>query len=222
MTLPLLLDAEAVVLDLDGLLIDSETACFETANEILSRFGHRLASEEFTAFVGRSVENLYAWLAHSFALPTTIDYLIAQRYPIIASRYASPVLMPGAAELVNRLAFDGLPVAIASSSPTPLVLAALDGAGLRGLIQEVVADGHPDVTRLKPAPDLYLVACRLLGVDPGDACAVEDSAAGATAALAAGLTTVIVPSEWTRGSAFPSAALSAASLTDISFRFPPR
>lgn len=222
MTLPLVIDAEAVVLDLDGLLIDSETACFETANEILSEFGHRLSSDDFAAFVGRPVDEFYAWLARSFALPSTVDDLIGQRGRIIASRYAQPVLMPGAAELVSRLASDGMPVAIASSSPTPLVLAALDGAGLRGLIQAVVADGHPDVTRLKPAPDLYLVACRLLGVDPRAACAVEDSATGAAAALAAGLTTVVVPSDWTSGSAFPAAALSAPSLTDISFRLPPR
>lgn len=222
MTLPLVIDAEAVVLDLDGLLIDSETACFETANEILSEFGHRVSSDDFAAFVGRSVDEFYAWLAQSFALPSTVDDLIGQRGRIIASRYAQPVLMPGAAELVSRLAADGIPVAIASSSPTPLVLAALDGTGLRGLIQAVVADGHPDVPRLKPAPDLYLVACRLLGVDPRAACAVEDSATGATAALAAGLTTVVVPSDWTSGSAFPPAALSAPSLTDISFRLPPR
>jgi len=214
----LALRSDAVVLDLDGLLIDSETACYETANAILGQFGCHLEAEEFAAFVGISVREFYGWLVERFALPVAVDELLAQRSRIIATRYARPVLMPGAAQLLDQLADVGIPVAIASSSPTSLVTSALEGAGLRSMVQVVVADGHPDVTRLKPAPDLYLVACRLLGVQTQAACAVEDSATGATAALAAGLTTVVVPSKWTSSADFPRGVLRASSLTAISFQ----
>lgn len=218
----LMLRSDAVVLDLDGLLIDSETACYETANAILGRFGCQLEPEAFAAFVGISVREFYGWLAERFSLPVAVDELIAQRSRIITKRYARPVLMPGATELLRQLADIGIPVALASSSPAPLVMSALEGAGLRSMVQVVVADGHPAVTRLKPAPDLYLVACRVLGVQTQAACAVEDSATGAKAALTAGLTTVVVPNKWTSNADFPPGVLRASSLTAISFQPLPR
>ena len=83
------------------------------------------------------------------------------------------------------------------------------------MVRAVVADGHPDVKSLKPAPDLYLVALAALGVSAEFGVALEDSPTGSRAALAAGLTTIAVPSDWTREREFPTEVIHANSLHDV-------
>jgi HAD superfamily hydrolase (TIGR01509 family) len=95
--------------------------------------------------------------------------------------------MPGAVELVAAL--DGVPHGVASSSPRRLVEAALDGTGLAF---DVVVVGD-EVDHPKPAPDLYVEACRQLGVAPAEAIALEDSATGVAAARAAGMFVIGIP-----------------------------
>ncbi|MDP9468017.1 MAG: HAD-IA family hydrolase, partial [Chloroflexota bacterium] len=97
---------------------------------------------------------------------------------------------PGALELVERLR-GRVPLGLASNSPRRLVDAALRTAGLTDVFDAIVT--ADDVARAKPAPDLYLLACERLGVAPGEALALEDSASGVAAAKAAGLTCIAVP-----------------------------
>jgi HAD superfamily hydrolase (TIGR01509 family) len=97
---------------------------------------------------------------------------------------------PGAVELVERLR-NRVPLALASNSSRPLVEAALRTAGLTDAFDAIVT--ADDVPHPKPAPDLYLLACERLGVQPGEALALEDTAPGIAAAKAAGLTCIAVP-----------------------------
>jgi HAD superfamily hydrolase (TIGR01509 family) len=99
---------------------------------------------------------------------------------------------PGAVELVNRLReLDGVAVGLASNSSRDLVDVALRVAGLTGAFDAIVTSD--DVSNAKPAPDIYLLSCQRLGVEPSEALALEDTAPGIAAAKAAGLTCIAVP-----------------------------
>jgi len=124
---------------------------------------------------------------------------------VISSR-AEP--MPGAAELVSALR-GHLPLAVVSNSERRLVELSLGRAGLTGVFEVIVAG--EDVANGKPAPDLYLRACELMGADPSTTLAFEDSLVGVNSAKAAGLTVVGVPTVTQDGFA-PDHLL--ASLTD--------
>jgi len=116
--------------------------------------------------------------------------------------------MPGAVELLDRLAGRSR-LAVASNAPRAVLEAAIAGAGVRDRFEAAVS--ADDVPRPKPAPDIYLEACRRLGADPAASVALEDTATGLAAARAAGMRTIGVPSVST---AHLEADLVAGSLVD--------
>jgi HAD superfamily hydrolase (TIGR01509 family) len=118
---------------------------------------------------------------------------------------------PGALELVGALRDAGVPLAVASNSERPFVEGALGAAGLLdGTFVAVVS--ATDVEHHKPAPDLYLRACELLGAEPGRCAALEDSVPGVASARAAGLFTIGVP--YFPDGRLPEADMQAGSLAD--------
>jgi HAD superfamily hydrolase (TIGR01509 family) len=208
----------ALVLDLDGLLIDTEEACFQTARALLEHHraaGPSLTRGDYSAFVGRPIAESYAVLRERYGLAAAVPALVAERNQHILRWYRAPALLPGGEALVRAAHAAGLPLAIASAAPGPLVAAAIAALPIGRLFSTVVSADHPLVEAPKPAPDAYLAACRLLGVDPGQATAIEDSPAGATAALAAGMATIVVPNEWTRSEAFPAGVVRRESLVEV-------
>jgi HAD superfamily hydrolase (TIGR01509 family) len=111
----------------------------------------------------------------------------------MVERYAThgAPLIPGAVAAVRGLAATGTPIAVASSSHRAVIDAALGSLGIAGLFQVVVASD--EVAHGKPAPDVYLLTARKLGVDPGSCLVVEDSLNGVLAGRAAGMTVALVP-----------------------------
>jgi HAD superfamily hydrolase (TIGR01509 family) len=208
----------ALVFDLDGLLIDTEEACFQTARALLENHGApapSLTRGDYSAFVGRPINESYAALRDRYGLAAAVPELVAERNDHILGWYRAPALLPGAEALVREAHAAGMPLAIASAAPGPLVAAATEAMAIGKLFSAVVSADHALVDAPKPAPDVYLAACRLLGVAPAHATAIEDSPAGATAALAAGMATIVVPNEWTRSEAFPAGVVRRDSLVDV-------
>jgi putative hydrolase of the HAD superfamily len=213
------LQAQAVVFDLDGLLIDSETACFHVINQVLEPTGAVLTRERFARHIGHPARELYTNLSAEQGIELDPDDILVRRDELLVAYYDNPEPMPGALELINSLHESGIRIAVASSSHQELVNRAVTGLGLRGMVTAVVADGHPQVRHLKPSPDLYLVALAELGVEPELGVGIEDSPTGSRAALAAGLRTIVVPSEWTREREFPEDVLHVESLHDVRITF---
>jgi putative hydrolase of the HAD superfamily len=209
------LTARAVVFDLDGLLIDSETACFHVINRVLEPTGAVLTHERFAQHIGHSARSLYTNLSEEQGIALDPDDILVRRDELLVAYYDNPEPMPGAIELITSLHEAGIAIGVASSSHQELVNRAVDGLGLRSMVRAVVADGHPDVKSLKPAPDLYLVALAAIGVPAEFGIALEDSPTGSRAALAAGLTTIAVPSDWTREREFPDGVIHVDSLLDV-------
>jgi HAD superfamily hydrolase (TIGR01509 family) len=152
-----------VVFDCDGVLLDTEAAWTRAETTLFARYGRSYGPEEKRLLIGGS-------------LAATGE-----------ARGVEP--MPGALRMVDEL--QGRPVAVASNSERRLVDLALDGSGLREAFGAVIAGD--EVPNPKPAPDIYVEACRRLGVGPEDAVAIEDSPTGAAAARAAGLFVIGIP-----------------------------
>ncbi|MDQ2940867.1 MAG: HAD family phosphatase [Chloroflexota bacterium] len=183
----------AVVFDMDGLLLDTEVLWQRAEEELFRRHGDRFTQADKLTVMGTS----FAMTARYFAerlgrAEEQGTELVAELRQLMHGLLQEQVSSrPGAVELVARLLADGVRLALASNSSRFLVDTALATAGLTDAFETIVTSD--DVEHAKPAPDIYLLACARLGVEPWDTLALEDSAPGIEAAKAAGLACIAVP-----------------------------
>jgi HAD superfamily hydrolase (TIGR01509 family) len=182
---------EAVIFDLDGVIVDSEQVWDEVREQYTVEAGGRYSETATRAMMGMSSTEWSTYMAEELALPGSpeeINVAIVQR---MLARYGeAPPLIQGAADVVRAIAA-AVPVAIASSSNPELIEVVLRVAGLDDVVRETVSS--QEVARGKPAPDVYLEAARRLGVDPRRSAAVEDSHNGIRSAKEAGMRVFAVP-----------------------------
>jgi HAD superfamily hydrolase (TIGR01509 family) len=182
---------EAVVLDLDGVLIQTEELWDEVRGRYVVDMGGRYSPEAQRAMMGMSSKEWARYLAEDLGVPRSPDEVNADVVELMSASYRERLpLIDGAAEAVERLAARW-PLAVASSSNRELIDLVLELAGLSPLFQATVSS--EEVARGKPAPDVYLEACRRLAVEPAQAAAVEDSHAGIRSAKGAGLRVIAIP-----------------------------
>ncbi len=156
----------SVVFDLDGVLVDSERVWEEVRRGFVARAGGRWLPDTQARLMGMSTAEWSRYLSRD--LP----------------------LMPGAQEAVRRMGARW-PLGLASSSPLEIVKTVLDEAGLAGVFAAVASSD--EVAAGKPAPDVYQLAARRLGVAPDVSVAIEDSSNGLRSAAAAGYRVVAIP-----------------------------
>jgi HAD superfamily hydrolase (TIGR01509 family) len=184
---------DAVVFDMDGLMLDTEPLYKSSWQQALAELGHQLDDASYLRFVGRSTEDceneLVAQLGQAFPLET-----FRHRWPVLWRTCADEQGIAAKAGLHELIAFvrnEGLPLALATSSDSSFTELSLGRANLLGSFDVVVTGDQ--VTHLKPAPDIYIEAARRLAVDPGHCVALEDSEAGILAASRAGMVPLLVP-----------------------------
>ena len=185
----------AAIFDLDGLLADTEPLWSESARLLLARRGREYDPGLKLIFMGRHPLEVAGLLVERYGLEEDAGSLLDERLAILEELYASKPIaaMPGAADLVAALAREGVPMAVASGSPTAVLKAVLGRLGLPGRFP--VQLGSDQVARGKPAPDLFLLAAERLGVAPARCVVLEDAIAGVDAARAARMAVVAVPGE---------------------------
>ena len=175
---------DAVVFDLDGLLLDTEQVWDEVREGLVRERGGRWHDGAQADMMGMSSTEWSRYLHDELGLPEPPEELNRIVVERMEDRYRQQLpLVDGAAEAVRRLA-GRWPLGLASSSNRPLIDLALDLMGVAELFHATVSS--EEVDRGKPAPDVYLEAARRLGVEPENAVAVEDSASGIRSAKAAG------------------------------------
>jgi HAD superfamily hydrolase (TIGR01509 family) len=181
----------AVVFDLDGVLVDSESQWDAARRAIVARTGGRWREGATTEMMGMSSSEWSRYLHDQLGVPlqpTEINRLVVED---LLDRYRRELpLLPGAVDAVTRLA-ERWPLGLASSSNRPVVDLVLEQAGINESFAATVSGD--EVARGKPAPDVYLGAMGRLGVEPAAGAAVEDSSNGLRAAAAAGLHVIAVP-----------------------------
>ncbi|HEX7060077.1 MAG TPA: HAD family phosphatase [Solirubrobacterales bacterium] len=185
---------DAVVFDNDGLLLDTESVWTRAEQDLFERRGLEFTAEHKRELVGTSAEIAGRVLERRLAEPGCADELIEELNALVVAELEHGVeAMVGARELLHRLKERGTPIGLVSNSPLVFVRRSLEIAGFEDRF-DVVLSAH-EVAAPKPAPDPYLEACRRLGIEPGLAViALEDSPTGVTAARAAGLTVIGIPS----------------------------
>lgn len=182
---------EAVVFDLDGLLLDSEQVWDEIREALTRERGGRWHPAATRDMMGMSSLEWSRYMHERLGVPDPPEAINAEVVRRMLVRYRERLpLVPGAVEAVRRMAARW-PLGLASSSNPELIAEALEASGLRPLFQATVTS--QEVPRGKPAPDVYLEAARRLRVQPARAAAVEDSHNGILSARAAGLRVVAVP-----------------------------
>lgn len=189
------MSAQAVLFDLDGLLVDSEPIWTIAEEELAAALGGTWSTSLKAAIAGTRLEaavpailSFYGAADSARNVRWASGFLLDRMVQLFAE--AVP-LAPGALELVDGVRALGVPTALVSSSYRVLVDAALDRLG--GARFDVTVAGD-EVARGKPDPEPYLLACRRLGVSPARCVVVEDALAGVAAGEAAGCVVVAVPS----------------------------
>jgi HAD superfamily hydrolase (TIGR01509 family) len=183
---------QAVLFDMDGLLVDSEPLWFEVECQVMARLGGQWSEADQAALVGGSLQRTLGYLLARAATPASAAdvtrWLTEGMTGMLAARGLS--MLPGARELVAEVRAAGVPHALVTSSERPIMDAVLRAIGGEFCVTVCAAD----VSRGKPDPEPYLRAAALLGADPRCSVALEDSPNGIASAEAAGCAVVAVPS----------------------------
>jgi HAD superfamily hydrolase (TIGR01509 family) len=182
---------EAVVFDLDGVLLQSEEVWDSVRERYVRERGGRYDEEVQRAMMGMSAPEWSRYLHEEAGVPDEPDAINRDVVARMLEAYRRELpLLPGAEEAVRRTAA-AFPVALASSSNREVFEAVLELAGLTGCFRATVSS--EEVERGKPAPDVYLEAARRLGIAADRCAAVEDSHAGIRSASSAGMRVVAIP-----------------------------
>ena len=196
---------EAIIFDMDGVLVDSEVYWDKSRVDFARDRGKTWTDEFQRLAMGRSTVGWAGVMQEKLALDDTIDEIIAEMKARVIAHYEERMpTRPGALESVSHMRRH-FRVGLASGSPTEIIKAVLSITGLDQIF-EVMIYGD-EVERGKPAPDIYLEALRQLGVSPARAVGIEDSANGLRSLKAAGMFAVAAPSP---GFPLPDDALALA------------
>jgi HAD superfamily hydrolase (TIGR01509 family) len=182
---------DAVVFDLDGVIVESERIWDDARRELVARTGGTWKDEATRAMMGMSSPEWTRYLHDELGVPLPVEEIGPAVVAEMERRYRERLpLIPGAVDTVKALAAEW-PLGLASSSNRPIIDLVLAEAGIADAFAATVSS--EEVAGGKPAPDVYLEAARRLGVDPAACVAIEDSTNGIRAAAAAGMTVIATP-----------------------------
>ena len=207
---------EAVVFDLDGVILDTEELWDEVREALARERGGRWSDRAQADMMGMSSPEWSRYMHEVVGLAESPDEINREVVHRMLDRYAQRLpLIDGAIDAVRRIAARW-PLGLASSSNRELIDRALEVSGLAPLFRATVSS--EEVARGKPAPDVYLEVTRRLGVDAKSCAAIEDSANGIRSAHAAGMRVVAIPNPAFRPSedALALAAVVLSSIAELS------
>jgi HAD superfamily hydrolase (TIGR01509 family) len=177
---------EAVLFDMDGVIIDSEPLWSDAEKQLLARRNLAYSPSLKTAMMGRDARGAVGYLMEHYSLAERLGELIEERNQLIAELFKEHLkAIPGAVDLVRSVIAAGIMTGLVSSSPKPLVELALEKLGTTGLFDLTLSGDQ--VVRGKPAPDIYITAAEKLGVKPEYCVVIEDAPHGVAAAKDAGM-----------------------------------
>lgn len=206
---------QAVLLDMDGTLVDTEGFWWDAEVAVFAEMGHAIDDIHREVVVGGPMARS---LGHLISVTGT-DATIAELSALINVRFAQLIgrgvpLMPGARRLLTELGAHGVPTALVSASQRNVIDSVLHSLGHRHFALSIAGD---EVGRPKPHPESYLVAAARLGADPARCVVIEDTPTGVAAAEAAGCRVVAVPSIAPIGAAEGRTVVSSLEHVDLGF-----
>ncbi len=183
-----------LIYDLDGLLLATETLHQKVNQTIAQRYGKTFDPSVKAKMAGRRTQESARLFVELLDIPLTPEEYIKERYALLYPLYPTATPLPGAVQLTKHFSQQGIPQAIATSSIRyHFELKMSSYAPWVSCFDCFVFGDDPDLTQSKPAPDIFLLTAQKLGTDPKTCLVFEDSLAGMEAAIAAGMSVVVVP-----------------------------
>lgn len=207
---------KAVILDFDGLILDTETPLFTSWKEVCEGYGVSMDPAWWANLLTAQAEppEAYAYIEERASVGIDREQIRRTRAARELHLIAAQTVMPGVAGVISQTKALSLRLGIASNSERTWVTEHLERLGLLGEFDAIRC--RDQVARPKPWPDSYLAVLEALGAAPGEAMAFEDSPVGVSAAKAAGVFCVAVPNAVTKQLTFPLADIILPSLAEVS------
>lgn len=182
---------KAILIDLDGTLVDSIPALYQVYLKFLAYYGKKGTQEEFNALIGPSIDEIVEILRKKYELkPSLHDLSTMYVSTLMKQGFEGTVLFPGVKKVLEEAKKAGKKLAIITSGTKALVKICLEPFKVLDLFDVIITS--EDVSKAKPNPEMYKLALDKLGIAPGDAIAIEDSEAGKEAAMGAGVKALII------------------------------
>jgi beta-phosphoglucomutase family hydrolase len=205
---------QAIIFDMDGLMVDSEPLARKAWDHVLQTHGHEMTDDVYRQIIGRRTAQSAQIILDAYRLPMTASELAALKTDNFHKIRAQGIpVMPGLMALQAVIKERQMPWGVATSSPRDHAEIILAQLGLTDACHAIAAGD--EVEHGKPAPDIYLLAAERLGIDPTFCLALEDSEPGCQAAAAAGMKVIAIPNGDTKTAVFPHAFDRYLSLEQV-------
>ncbi|MGB1310007.1 MAG: HAD-IA family hydrolase [Leucothrix sp.] len=207
---------KAILFDMDGLLLDTESIYTEVTQMIVGRYGKVFDWSVKSHMIGRDSYDAASYLVKALALPFEPEFYLEERNALLDERFPLAQPKQGAPELIKTLSENKVPIAVATSSNKHhFALKTQHHQDWFQYFDAVVTSNHPEVKKAKPAPDIFLTAAKALGHTPKDCLVFEDAPSGVQAANTAGMQVIAVPDPNMSHDAFQNATAIIDSLTEF-------
>lgn len=206
-----------VLFDMDGVLLDTEPLYTVAYDRLMAPHGARLDRDTKLEIMGRPAILSAAHVIQKFALPMTPEEFLEMRKPILAELFAHSPAMPGAEDFVRALSNRGHRLAVATSTHRALFELKTQKHSWFSLFDVVVCGDDEEIENPKPAPDIFLLAARRLGVTAQHSALFEDSPSGARAAVATNGRVFVLVREPVDAALYPGAHRIIEAFTDVRF-----
>jgi len=183
-----------LIYDMDGLLLDTEGIYTEVTQQIVGEYGKVFDWSVKEKIIGRRSIQAAEIIVESLDLPISPQDYLDSRKDVLLEKFKDTEALPGAKEMTTHFFKLGIPQALATSSSSPMFEAKFEKhKKWFSQFAQIVRGDDPELKEGKPAPDIFLLAAKRLRVDPAECLVFEDAPTGTEAALAAGMSVVVVP-----------------------------
>ena len=201
---------------MDGLLLDTEGIYTEVTQQIVGEYGKVFDWSVKEKIIGRRSIQAAEIIVESLDLPISPQDYLDSRKDVLLEKFKDTEALPGAKEITTHFFKLGIPQAIATSSSSAMFEAKFEKhKKWFSQFTQIVRGDDPELKEGKPAPDIFLLAAKRLGVDPAECLVFEDAPSGTEAALAAGMSVVVVPDPNMDHCHFKNASQIISSLKDF-------
>ncbi len=209
-------EISCIIYDMDGLLLDTEGIYTEVTQEIVAEYGKVFDWTIKKKIIGRRSIQAAQIIVESLDLPISPQDYLDSRKDVLLERFRDTQALPGAKELTTHFFKHGIPQALATSSSSPMYEAKYEKhKKWFSQFKQIVRGDDPELKEGKPAPDIFLIAAKRLGVEPAECLVFEDAPSGMEAALAAGMSVVVVPDPNMDHSQYQNASQIISSLENF-------
>ena len=205
-----------LIYDMDGLLLDTEGIYTEVTQEIVGEYGKVFDWSIKKNIIGRRSIQAAQIIVESLDLPITPQDYLDSRKDVLLEKFRDTQALPGAKAITTHFFKHGIPQALATSSSSPMYEAKYEKhKKWFSQFKQIVRGDDPELKEGKPAPDIFLIAAKRLGVEPAECLVFEDAPSGMEAALAAGMSVVVVPDPNMDHSQYQNASQIISSLENF-------